>query len=89
MKYLQDNTNFPKDAEKKGLEATVFVDFIVGANGVVREVGVTDTPGEEVETSFRVEAIRVVSTMPKWIPGRQRGKSVPVRFSLPIAFQII
>lgn len=89
MKYLRDNIKFPKEAEEKGIEGTVFVDFIVGANGVVREVGVTDAPDEVVDESFRAEAIRVVSAMPKWIPGRQHGKAVQVRYSLPVTFQMI
>lgn len=89
MKYLRDNLKFPEDAQKEGLEGTVFVDFVVAANGAVREVTVTETPGEEVDQSFRTEAIRVVTSMPKWIPGRQRGKSVDVKFSLPVTFQMI
>ena len=90
MKYLRDNLKFPKEAEERGLEGTVFVDFIVAANGSVREVMVIDdTQGEEVDQSFRSEAIRVVTAMPKWVPGRQRGKPVDVKFSLPITFQMI
>jgi len=89
MKYLRENITFPKEAEENGIEGTVFVDFIVAANGSVREVGVTDAPGEVVDQSFRAEAIRVVTAMPKWIPGRQHGKAVQVKFSLPISFQMI
>lgn len=89
MEYLRDNIKFPKEAEEKGIEGTVFVDFIIAANGTVREVGVTDAPGEEVDQSFRAEAIRVVTSMPKWVPGRQHGKAVQVRFSLPVTFQMI
>lgn len=89
MEYLRDNIKFPKEAEEKGIEGTVFVDFIIAANGTVREVGVTDAPGEEVDQSFRAEAIRVVTSMPKWVPGRQHGKAVQVRFSLPVTFQLI
>ncbi len=86
MKYLNDNLSYPKDAEEKGVEGTVFVDFIVAADGSVREAVVTDAPGEEVDQSLRSEAIRVVTAMPKWVPGRQRGKAVDVKFSLPVTF---
>lgn len=86
MKYLNDNLNYPKDAEEKGVEGTVFVDFVVAADGTVREAVVTDAPGEEVDQSLRNEAIRVVTAMPKWVPGRQRGKPVDVKFSLPVTF---
>lgn len=89
MKYLKDNIVFPKDAEEKGLEGTVYVDFVIGANGTVREVTVTDAVGEDVDQSFRNEAVRVVSAMPKWTPGRQNGKPVDVNFSLPITFQLL
>ncbi len=89
MKYLKDNIVFPKDAEEKGLEGTVFVDFVIGANGTVREVTVTDAVGEDVDQSFRNEAVRVVTSMPKWTAGRQNGKPVDVNFSLPITFQLL
>jgi len=89
MKYLKENIVFPKDAEDKGLEGTVFVDFIVLEDGSVLEVSVEDAPGEEVDQSFRDEAIRVVNSMPKWTPGQQNGKPVDVKFSLPVTFQII
>lgn len=88
MEYLRDNIQFPKDAQEKGVEGTVFVDFIVVANGSVREVEVTDATNEDVDQSLRTEAIRVVTAMPNWIPGRQRGKAVDVKFSLPITFEI-
>ena len=89
MKYLNDNIVFPKEAEEKGLEGTVFVDFVIGANGIVREVVVKDAPGEDVDPSFKTEAIRVVSSMPKWTPGKQNGKPIDVSYSLPVTFQIL
>ncbi len=89
MKYLNDNIVFPKDAEEKGLEGTVFVDFVIAANGSVREVTVTDAVGEDVDQSFRDEAVRVVTSMPKWTAGRQNGKEVDVNFSLPITFKLL
>lgn len=88
MQYLNDSIQYPKDAQEEELEGTVFVDFIVTEAGDVREVAVTDAPGEEVDQRFRDEAIRVVTAMPKWIPGKQRGKPVAVRYSLPITFQL-
>jgi TonB family protein len=88
-KYLQENVKYPEQAEKDALEGTIFVDFIVVANGSVREVMTSDMPGEEADKSLRDEAIRVVSNMPKWVPGRQHGKPVDVKFSLPITFRMI
>lgn len=89
IKYLNDNIKYPDDAKEKGVEGTVFVDFIVAEDGSVREAVVTDAPGEEVDQSLRNEAIRVVTSMPKWVPGRQRGKPVNVKFSLPVTFQMM
>jgi protein TonB len=88
MDYLNDNVKFPKDAQDKGIEGTVFVDFVIAANGIVRDVEVTDATSEDVHQSFRNESIRVVSSMPAWVPGRQHGKAVDVKFSIPITFQI-
>jgi TonB family protein len=89
MKYLNDNIVFPKDAEEKGLEGTVYVDFVIAASGSVREVTVTDAVGEDVDQSFRDEAVRVVTSMPKWTAGRQNGKAVDVNYSLPVTFRLL
>jgi protein TonB len=87
MQYLRDNINYPADAREKGIEGTVFIDFVVGDNGKVREVVVSDIVGDE-DQSLKDEAARVVSSMPTWIPGRQRGEAVDTRFSIPITFQL-
>ena len=89
MNFLRDNLQFPESAKEKGIEGTVFVDFVIGKSGSVREVEVTNDTNEEVDQSFRDEAIRVVSSMPKWLPGRQQGKAVDVKFSVPITFEMI
>ena len=89
VQYLRDNLKFPEEARKKDLEGTVFVDFVIGKNGIVREVAVTDEIYSEVDMSFIHEAIRVVTSMPKWQPGRQHGKPVDVKFSIPITFEMI
>lgn len=88
MKYLRDNLSYPQEARDKEQEGTVFVDFIVEQDGTVREAIVTDDTSVDVDQSFRDEAIRVVNAMPKWVPGRQNGKAVDVKFSLPITFRI-
>jgi TonB family protein len=85
-KFLKENVVYPTEAKDKGVEGTVFVDFIVAASGKVRAVAVTDAPGEEVDQSLRDEAIRVVTSMPTWVPGRQRGKAVDVKYSVPVSF---
>lgn len=86
VQYLKDNLKYPKEAEDAGVEGTVFVDFVVNKNGQVREALVMNTPGEDVDSSLRMEAIRVVESMPAWVAGRQHGKAVDVNFSIPITF---
>lgn len=57
-------------------------------HGSVREVEVKESTSEAVDQSFRTEAVRVVTAMPKWVPGHQRGKAANVKFSLPNTFQL-
>ncbi|NOT74995.1 MAG: energy transducer TonB [Cyclobacteriaceae bacterium] len=83
-KYLRDNLMYPETAKEQELEGTVFVDFVVAKDGVVRNVVVTDEG--DVDQSLRMEAIRVVSNMPKWVAGSQKGKPVDTYYSLPVSF---
>jgi TonB family protein len=86
--FLKDNLKYPEDARDKNIEGTVFVDFVINANGKVREVVASDVVGEDVSYSLKEEAVRVVSTMPGWQAGTQHGKSVDVSFSIPITFEL-
>lgn len=86
--YIQDNVHYPTSAENDQVEGTVFVDFVVGADGVVRDAEVTEATNDAAKQNFSEEAIRVVSSMPIWAPGTQGGKPVDVRMSLPITFQL-
>jgi TonB family protein len=88
MKYLKENLVYPEVAKDKGLEGTIFVDFVVAANGSIREAVVTEATNDEVDQLFRNEAIRVVTAMPEWTPGLQHQKPVDVKYSLPISFQL-
>lgn len=86
--YIQDNIHYPTSAEAEQLEGTVLVEFVVGADGVVRDVEAVETTSDAVKEKFSEEAARVVSTMPAWTAGTQGGKPVDVRVSLPITFQL-
>lgn len=85
MKYLNNNVHYPKSEETSGTEGRVMVQFIVETDGSISEVQIQNGLGE----AFDSEAVRVVSSMPKWKPGMQRGKIVPVRFLLPITFRTL
>ncbi|MEX1241893.1 MAG: energy transducer TonB [Cyclobacteriaceae bacterium] len=88
-KYLRDNLKYPDAARDKGLQGTVFVDFVIDSKGRVREVVASDVVGEDVDISLKEEAVRVVASMPAWNAGLQQAKAVDVSFSIPITFDLV
>lgn len=83
-KYLYENIKYPQMAKESGIQGRVFVTFVVEKNGEVTDVRVLRGIGGGCDE----EAIRVVENMPKWTPGKQRGKPVRVQFNLPIKFTL-
>jgi protein TonB len=83
-KWLKDNIKYPPVAEESNISGKVFMEFVVGRDGAIRDIAVT----RGVDPSLDKEAMRVVSQMPKWIPGKQAGKLVSVKFNMPIAFTL-
>jgi TonB family protein len=84
-KFLQNNIKYPLKAKDDGVQGTVFVRFVVEKDGVVDDV----TVSKGVHSLLDAEAKRVVSVMPKWTPGKQKGKPVAVQYTLPVRFQIV
>ncbi len=84
MSYLSSNITYPVKAKQEGIQGRVFVSFVVEADGAVSNVKVLRGIGGGCDQ----EAIRVVSAMPKWTPGMQRGEAVRVRYNLPIKFTL-
>ena len=82
--FLSNNINYPAAARKAGAEGLVVVTFVVTANGDIQDVKILKGLGFGTEE----EAIRVIRKMPSWSPGRQNGRAVPVRFTLPIRFSM-
>ena len=82
--YLGKNIQYPEMAKENGIQGKVFVQFVVWKDGTIRDVKVV----KGVHKTLDNEAKRVVKTMPKWTPGKQRGKAVNARFTLPIKFKI-
>jgi len=82
FKYLGENIKYPAMAKDAGITGTVFVTFVVKEDGTVSGVRVLRGIGGGCDE----EAIRVVQGMPKWKPGKQRGKAVRVQYNLPIRF---
>jgi periplasmic protein TonB len=83
-KFLETNIKYPHVAKEAGIMGTVIVQFIIQKDGSVGEVKVVRGLGG----GCNEEAVRVVSMMPKWTPGRQRGKAVRVTFHIPVIFNL-
>lgn len=84
FKYLQKEMKYPQIAKENGIQGTVFVNFVVGKDGKIRDVKIL----RGVNKMLDEEAVRVVKAMPAWKPGKQRGKNVSVSYNLPIKFTL-
>lgn len=84
MAWLRDNIKYPVVAAENGIQGKVIVQFVVGKNGSISNVKVL----RSVDPSLDREAVRVVSSMPNWTPGKQNGTSVNVRYTLPVTFKL-
>ena len=84
MKFLQQNVKYPKEAQEQGKQGRVIVQFVVNKDGSISN----DTIVRPVDPLLDAEALRVVRSMPNWTPGKQRGKEVRVRFTLPVTFRL-
>ena len=80
--YVMYNLSYPEEAAKKGINGKVFVQFVVDKNGDVKNVEIE----KGADPLLNAEAIRVVKSSPRWIPGKQRGQVVNVAFTFPIKF---
>ena len=84
MAYLQKAIKYPPVAEENGIQGRVICTFVVERDGSVTDVRIA----KSVDPSLDKEAQRVVSAMPKWIPGKQNGQSVRVKYTLPVTFRL-
>ncbi len=84
MKFLSMNVRYPEAAHKAGVQGRVIVKFIVETDGSLSNVKVVKKVSDDLDG----EAIRVVSTMPKWKPGMQNGTAVRVNYTIPITFRL-
>lgn len=84
MEYVGKNVKYPQIARESGIKGRVFVSFVVEPDGSVSNVKVLRGIGGGCDE----EAMRVVKSMPKWKPGKQRGKAVRVSYMLPVNFQL-
>ena len=84
MKFMQTNIRYPKEAQERGIQGRVIVQFVVNKDGSISEECVV----RSVDSQLDAEAIRIIRSMPNWTPGKQRGEPVRVRFTLPVTFRL-
>ena len=84
MSYLGKNIKYPTIAQENGTQGRVIIQFVVERDGSITDVRVA----RGVDPYLDKEAVRVVKSMPKWIPGKQNGKAVRVKFTVPVMFRL-
>ena len=84
MQYLSSNIKYPVVAEENGVQGRVVCTFVVEKDGSITDVRVV----KSVDPSLDKEAMRVVKSMPKWIPGKQNGSAVRVKYTVPVTFRL-
>jgi len=84
LKFIGKHLRYPSSAQAKGISGIVYVTFVISPDGQVTKVEVI----KGIDTACDQEAARVIGKMPAWKPGRQSGRNVPVRYSLPIRFSM-
>ena len=84
LQYLSKSIKYPVIAQENGIQGRVSCSFVVEKDGSVTDVQVL----RGVDPSLDKEAIRVITAMPKWKPGKQRGKPVRVKYTVPVTFRL-
>ncbi len=84
MKYISTHMKYPVAAQENGVQGRVICQFVVGRDGKVRDVTVLKT----LDPYCDKEAVRVILSMPNWIPGKQNGQAVAVKYTVPIVFRL-
>ena len=84
LKYLSTHTQYPPIAQENGIQGRVIIAFVVERDGSVSDVHVA----KSVDPALDKEAVRVVKSCPKWIPGKQNGSPVRVKYTVPVSFRL-
>ena len=85
MRYIGENIKYPVIAQENGIQGRVICQFVVEKDGKLSNIHVERSSGD---ASLDKEAIRVINSMPKWKPGKQRGKPVRVKYTIPVNFRL-
>ena len=84
LQYLSSHVKYPVVAQENGIQGRVTISFVVERDGSITDVRVA----KSVDPSLDREAARVVSSMPRWTPGKQNGSAVRVKFNVPVQFKL-
>ena len=84
MKFLSENMKYPEQAEKERIQGRVICTFFVEKDGSISDISVA----KSVHPQLDAEAVRVLSLMPKWIPGKRNGELTKVKYTFPITFRL-
>ena len=87
FEYLRSNLQYPEKCKENKIQGRVLVAFVINKDGKIVEPEVVKSAGPE-GVELDVEALRVVSEMPAWTPGKQMGKAVRVRYTIPVVFKL-
>ena len=82
--FIYENLNYPEAAKEASTEGTVVIRFVVNKDGSVSKAVIV----RDIGKGCGAEALRVVNNMPKWEPGKQRGRPVNVQYNLPVKFNL-
>ncbi|MBR3408034.1 MAG: energy transducer TonB [Paludibacteraceae bacterium] len=85
MKFISDNVRYPAIAQENGIQGRAICQFTVEKDGSITDIQIVRSAGDE---TLDKEAKRVIKSMPKWSPGKQRGKAVRVSYTIPINFRL-
>ena len=84
LTYIKENIRYPKDMEDSGIKDRVICQFIVNKDGSISDIEIVRSLGASMDK----EAVRVISSMPKWYPGKHEGRIVRVKYTLPVVFSL-
>ena len=84
FEFLAQNVNYPTEAEKANIQGRVIATFVVEKDGSISNAKVV----KSIDPLLDAEALRVINAMPNWLPGKQNGKEVRVKYTVPISFHL-
>lgn len=84
LDYLHDNIKYPESCHRDSIQGRVIISFVVEKDGSINSAEIVKGVHEQLDA----EALRVIDAMPKWKPGKQRGKTVRVKYAIPVNFRL-